>query len=123
MEAGDRRARDDVLFGPQPVHLNDIYNRPSNSTRQFWTLPYVPGRRLAGKDVYVLTSSFTFSGGEEFAYNLKQLKRATLVGEVTGGGANPGGGRRLADHFGITPDGPRHQPDNEDQLGRRRRRA
>jgi hypothetical protein len=89
------------LFGPQPVHLNDIYNRPSNSTRQFWTLPYVPGRRLAGKDVYVLTSSFTFSGGEEFAYNLKQLKRATLVGEVTGGGANPGGGRRLTDHFGI----------------------
>jgi len=89
------------LFGPQPVHLNDIYNRPSDSTRQFWTLPYVPGKRLAGKDVYVLTSSFTFSGGEEFAYNLKQLKRATLVGEVTGGGANPGGGRRLTDHFGI----------------------
>ena len=49
----------------------------------------------------MLTSSFTFSGGEEFAYNLKQLKRATLVGEVTGGGANPGGGRRLTDHFGI----------------------
>jgi retinol-binding protein 3 len=89
------------LFGPQPVHLNDIYNRPSNTTRQFWTLPYVPGKRLAGKDVYVLTSSFTFSGGEEFAYNLKQLKRATIVGEVTGGGANPGGGRRLTDHFGI----------------------
>ena len=74
----------------------------TKSTQNWWTLPHVPGAKLGGsKPVYVLTSHFTFSGGEEFAYNLKQLKRATLVGEVTGGGANPGGGRRLTDHFGI----------------------
>jgi hypothetical protein len=34
----------------------------------------------------------TFSGGEEMAYDLQALKRAVVVGEVTGGGANPGGG-------------------------------
>ena len=79
------------LFGPQPVHLNDFYFRPTNETRPSYTLPYVPGRRLTGKDVYVLTSPRTFSGAEEFAYNLKHLKRATIVGETTGGGAHPTG--------------------------------
>jgi retinol-binding protein 3 len=87
------------LFGGEPVHLNDIYDRPQNSTQQFWTLPYVPGKRYLNKDVYVLTSNRTFSGAEEFSYNLKNLKRATIVGETTGGGANPGGSERLDAHF------------------------
>lgn len=89
------------LFGPEPVHLNDLYWRPGNETHQWWTLPYVPGKRLAGKDVYVLTSSRTFSAAEEFTYNLKNLKRATIVGETTGGGAHPGGPRRINDHFFV----------------------
>lgn len=89
------------LFDGEPVHLNDIYWRPDDSTQQFWTLPYVPGPRLAGKDVYVLTSHDTFSGGEEFANNLKVLRRATLLGEVTGGGAHPSELRRITDHFGV----------------------
>ena len=79
------------LFDSEPVHLNSLYWRPQDTTQQFWTLPYVPGRRYVGKDVYVLTSKRTFSGAEEFAYNLKNLKRATLIGETTGGGAHPGG--------------------------------
>lgn len=89
------------LFDGEPVHLNDIYWRPDDSTRQYWTLPYVPGPRLAGRDVYVLTSRDTFSGGEEFANNLKVLRRATLVGETTGGGAHPVEMRRITDHFGV----------------------
>jgi C-terminal processing protease CtpA/Prc len=79
------------LFGEEPVHLNDIYQRPTDSTTQFWTRSYVPGRRFgASKPVYVLTSSYTFSAAEEFTYNLKNLRRATIVGETTGGGAHPG---------------------------------
>jgi retinol-binding protein 3 len=89
------------LFSEDPVHLNDLYFRPSNETQQFWTHPYVPGTRYTGKDVYVLTSGRTFSGAEEFAYNMKTQKRATLVGDVTGGGANPGGGHRLGAHFSM----------------------
>jgi hypothetical protein len=47
--------------------------------------------RYAGKPVYVLTSSSTFSGGEAIAYDMQALGLAKVVGEVTGGGANPGG--------------------------------
>ncbi len=88
------------LFG-EPTHLNDLYNRKQDSTTQYWTLPYVPGKRLTGKPVFVLTSKRTFSGAEEFSYNLKNLKRATIVGETTGGGAHPVAGHRLDDHFMI----------------------
>src|SRR5205085_11810829 len=57
------------------THLNDLYNRKEDSTTQFWTLSYVPGKRFGGKPVFVLTSKRTFSGAEEFTYNLKNLKR------------------------------------------------
>lgn len=70
-------------------HLNSIYNRPRNTTRQYWTSPTVAPRYT--RPVYVLTSARTFSGGEECAYDFQTQKRATLVGETTGGGANPGG--------------------------------
>ncbi len=83
------------------THLDDIYNRKENSTTQYWTLPYVPANRLPSTPVFVLTSKRTFSGAEEFSYNLKALKRATIVGEVTGGGAHPTQGHRLDDHFQI----------------------
>lgn len=85
----------------EPTHLNDLYNRKENTTKQFWTLPYVPGKRLTGKPVFVLTSKRTFSGAEEFSYNLKNLKRATIIGETTGGGAHPVSGHRIDDHFMI----------------------
>lgn len=76
-------------FFPEPVHLNDIYDRTTNQTDYYYTLPYVPGPRPTGADLYILTSARTFSGAEEFAYNMKNLKRATILGETTGGGAHP----------------------------------
>ena len=85
----------------RPTHLNDIYNRRDNSTQQYWTLADVPGKRLANKPAYVLTSAETFSGAEEFCYDLKNLKRATLVGETTGGGAHLVNGHRIDNHFEI----------------------
>ncbi len=85
----------------KPTHLNDLYNRKENATTQYWTLPFVPGNRLADKPAFVLTSKATFSGAEEFTYDLKNLKRATIVGETTGGGAHPVAGHRIDDHFMI----------------------
>ena len=89
------------LFGDKPVHLNDLYWRKENRTDEFWTKPESAKIKFPNKDVYVLTSNYTFSGAEEFSYNLKNLKRATIIGETTGGGAHPGGMVRLADHFGV----------------------
>jgi hypothetical protein len=88
-------------FFDEPTHLNDIYTRTTDSTRQYWSHPVVPGKKLIGKDVYVLTSSRTFSGAEEFAYNLQSQKRAMIIGETTGGGAHPTRGFRVTDHFGV----------------------
>ncbi|PYT95048.1 MAG: hypothetical protein DMG36_03195 [Acidobacteria bacterium] len=85
----------------EPTHLNDLWERKGDATHQYWTLPYVPGKRLDGKPAYVLTSKQTFSGAEEFSYNLKNLKRATIIGETTGGGAHPVSGHRIDDHFMI----------------------
>jgi hypothetical protein len=75
------------------VHINSFINRTANTkdftTQDFFSSP-TPVSYL-GKPIYVLTAKRTFSGGEEFAYDMQALKLGTLVGEVTGGGANPGG--------------------------------
>jgi len=85
----------------KPTHLIDIYNRKEDSTTQNWTLSYLPGPRLTKQPVFVLTSKRTFSGAEEFAFDLKNQKRATIVGETTGGGAHPVSGRTVADYFMV----------------------
>ncbi len=91
------------LFDPdEPVHLNSLYFRPADETTEFWThddievdnaMPEVP--------VYVLTSGYTFSAAEEFSYNLQCLKRGTIVGETTGGGAHPVDGFVVEDRFVV----------------------
>jgi hypothetical protein len=77
------------LLPEEPVHLNDIFHADTGETRQFWSLPYVPGTRYLDRPVYVLTSTRTFSGGEDLCYTLQALGRAELIGETTGGGAHP----------------------------------
>ncbi len=78
-----------------------LYNPREAPTTQSWTPSPVPGNRLADKPVYVLTSARTISGAEQFCYNLKMLKRATLVGETTAGSAHAGVWHRIDDHFGM----------------------
>ena len=85
----------------KPTHLIDIYNRKEDKTTQNWTLSYLPGERMATQPVFVLTSKRTFSGAEEFAFDLKNQKRATIVGETTGGGAHPVSGHLVADYFMV----------------------
>ena len=55
----------------------------------------------AKKPVYLLTSILTFSGGEEFAYDVQAFKRGVIVGQTTGGGANPGGPQPLGHGFTV----------------------
>ena len=90
------------LFPDDDTHLNDIYTRVKDVTRQYWTLAHVDGSRYLDRAVYVLTSGITFSGGEEIAYNLKTQKRATLIGETTRGGAHPTDWHPLTPHVTVT---------------------
>ena len=85
----------------RPAHLNDFYNRGENSTEESWTLEPIAGNKLADKPVFILTSSTTFSAAEAFSYDLKMLKRATLVGETTSGRGHPGAVHRIDDQFAI----------------------
>ena len=84
-----------------PTHLEDFYNRSENTTLPSWTLSPIEGNQLANKPAFVLTSAETFSGGEEFAYDLKMLKRATVVGETTAGAAHMVRQRRIDAHFRL----------------------
>ncbi len=91
------------LLKPEPTTLvNTFVGRDGEVERETWTTRDLPGRRFTGKDVYVLTSNYTFSAGEEFAYDLKNLKRATIIGETTGGGANPVDMLRINDRFDVS---------------------
>lgn len=88
------------LLGEDPVHLQDIVTR-DGTAQQFWTMPH--HNRLADDvSVAVMTSSTTFSGCEELAYNLQSTQRATVFGETTGGGAHPVEIFRLSDVLEVT---------------------
>jgi hypothetical protein len=87
------------FFNSEPVHFLDFYFRRDNRVEQSWSSFYIPGKRIPEKPIYILTSSSTFSAGEAFAFVLQSLHRATIIGEVTGGGANVGDLLKLNDHF------------------------
>lgn len=87
------------LFADADVHLNDIVR--GDEVRQFWTVGHVPGPRYLHRPVCVLVSERTFSGGEELAYDLQALERATIVGEATRGGAHPVESVALSDHIEL----------------------
>jgi len=88
-------------FFLRPTHLFDMEFRGDNYTEHYWTAAWLPGKRLAEVPMYILTSAYTFSGAEGFAYRFKVLKRATIVGETTGGGANAGGVKDVAPFFRV----------------------
>jgi hypothetical protein len=77
------------LVPSEPIHFSSFYIRKGDKTQQFWTHAWVPGTRLPAVPLFILTSGRTFSAAEDFAYSLKSLKRATIVGETTSGGAHP----------------------------------
>jgi|WetSurSiteA1Bulk_404760.scaffolds.fasta_scaffold08057_2 retinol-binding protein 3 len=77
------------FFFNKPTHINDLYERRTNKTQSYWTVPVKDSEYFSNIPVYVLISRNTFSAAEEFAYDLQVLHRAQLIGETTGGGAHP----------------------------------
>jgi tetratricopeptide (TPR) repeat protein len=88
-------------FFQEATHLNSCYWRRGDYIEEFWTLDNVEGRKRPHLPLFVLVSTRTFSAAEEFAYNLKTQKRATIIGQRTAGGANPGYTFRINDRFSI----------------------
>ncbi|GGR73542.1 interphotoreceptor retinoid-binding protein [Micromonospora fulviviridis] len=89
-------------FFAEPTHLHTMHER-AGTTHQYWSAAWLPVPRYApDKPVLVLTGPETFSGGEELAYDLQQLGRATVVGERSRGGAHPRVGHRLHPHLELT---------------------
>ena len=89
------------FFFDQKIHLNSLYWRERNETREFWTLDEVGGIKMPDVPLFIITSSRTFSGAEEFSYNMQTQKRAILIGQTSGGGANPGGTMRINDNLNV----------------------
>ena len=79
--------------------INTFYMRQDDRTEQFYTAPFLPGPRYLDKPVYVLTSHRTASCGEEFSYDIQNMKLGTLLGQTTAGAAHPGGFVRVQEHF------------------------
>ena len=61
----------------------------------------IAGQRRLDTPLYVLISGRTASAAESFAYTLQAAKRASVVGEASAGGANPGGGAPLGDGLSV----------------------
>lgn len=90
------------LFDTGGQSLSSIYSRPNDKLTQNHIQHYVPGPRYGeGKPVYILTSHRTFSAAEGFTYDLQALGRVKVIGEATGGGAQPFELSRLDPHFTL----------------------
>jgi C-terminal processing protease CtpA/Prc len=82
------------------TRLNDTWDRDTGLTTQQWTQDKLDGKRYGGrKPVLILAGPGTRSAGEDFAYTMQAMKRATVVGEPTWGGAHPTRPHRLGTHF------------------------
>jgi hypothetical protein len=93
-------------FVDERTRLNDLWQRDTGITRQQWTENKLDGKRYGGKKpVVILAGPDTMSAGEDFVYTMQALKRATVIGERTWGGAHPARPYRLGDHFvAVIPD-------------------
>ncbi|MFC5479714.1 S41 family peptidase [Massilia suwonensis] len=87
-------------FVDERTRLNDTWERATDTTRQYWTQDTLDGKRYGGKKpVLILAGPETKSAAEAFAYTMQALKRATVIGERTWGGAHAARPYRLSEHF------------------------
>jgi len=95
-------------FVDRRTRLNDVWDRHTGATMHHWTTDELDGKRYgSGKPVYILVGPGTMSAGEDFAYTMQALKRATVIGAPTWGGANPAIPHRIGAHFYVSVPGRR----------------
>ncbi|HAS46880.1 MAG TPA: hypothetical protein DCS93_40720 [Microscillaceae bacterium] len=89
------------FFDGKRIHLSDYYCRHDGNRTSVWTSADVPGKKLPKLPIYVLVNKKTGSAAESFAYMLKHLKRATIIGETTAGAGNGASYHTISEHFAI----------------------
>lgn len=87
-------------FLKENVHLTGTYARRTNTKKELKTVS-IKGTRRLNMPIFILTSNYTFSAAEAFSYDLQSRKRATIIGETTGGGAHPIDFIRLPKGYGL----------------------
>ena len=85
----DMGSQMESYFFNEKTLTNVIINTSKKDTTYYYADPAKTDGLTLSMPMYILTSKKTFSGGEAFSYNMQQAKRATVVGEITGGGAHP----------------------------------
>lgn len=88
-------------FFDQKLHLNSLYYREGDRTEEFWTLEKVDGRKMADVPLFIIIGEETFSGAEEFSYNMQTQERASIIGQTSAGAANPGGTRGINENLSV----------------------
>ncbi len=93
-------------FFDQPTHLltttlqvDETGKRPEVER---WTTPNQLSARFANKKLKILISEQSFSAAESFAFGMKAVRRAELVGETTGGGGYTNDFVALPHHLGAS---------------------
>jgi hypothetical protein len=81
------------------THINDLFERRKDKTYPSVTDSSGDPANYYKMPIYILTSRRTFSGAEEFSYDLQTQHRARVIGETTGGGANPVGPETISNGF------------------------
>lgn len=101
----------------EPVLVSTVYFRPTSSTRQYWTLPYLPIPRYTNKPVYILTSKRVFSAAEGFCEHMQRLRHAIVVGEPTRGGAHMSRWENVDPNFAVSVPIARHLEHDWEGIG------
>ena len=104
--------RENYVFADKGAQAADALEKSlKENTYVGMTDPHRFAQQISDQLRAMLVGPKTYSAGEEFAYDLQVLKRATIVGEKTRGGANPGGLTDLGSNFfAVIPTGRAENP-------------
>ena len=90
------------FFDGKSIHLSDYYYRYADERYGVHTSVDIPGTKLPNLPIYILVNNRSASAAESFAYMMKHLNRATIIGEVTAGAGNGAMRHRVNDEFLVT---------------------